>query len=195
MFPSTRQNGRLRRLQHRVEVAEVRSQFLRDARPCERFARVPGSRSGHTGLPCARRDEEMITIITPLVLGSIVTGGITLLSNPMLFRFLTSLRYPEACRDPPAGETDKAEIRLASEPCGQRSVPALRKVHLRRNGTAVQKVSERTPEYELEEGRTDAVQVDRHLHWLSVGPMARAGGQLRHGGAPAQPCVGRAPGR
>ena len=35
----------------------------------------------------------MITIITPLVLGSIVTGGITLLSNPMLFRFLTSLRY------------------------------------------------------------------------------------------------------
>jgi hypothetical protein len=107
----------------------------------------------------------MMTIITPLVLGSIVTGGITLLSNPMLFRFLTSLRYPEACRDPPAGETDKAKISLASKAFGQRSVPASSKVHLRRNGTAVQKVSERTPEYELEEyeleeGRTDAVQAD-----------------------------------
>ena len=91
----------------------------------------------------------MIAIITPLVLGSVITGGIALFSNPMLFRSLTSLRYPEACRDPPIGETDKAEIRLASEPCGQRSVPALRKVHLRRNRTSVQKVSERTPEYEL----------------------------------------------
>jgi hypothetical protein len=94
----------------------------------------------------------MMTIVTPLVLGSVITGGISLLSNPMLFRFLTSLRYPEAWRDPPAGETDKAEVRLVSEPCGQQSAPALRKVHLRRNGTAVQKVSERTPEYELEEG-------------------------------------------
>jgi hypothetical protein len=156
---------------------------LRDARPCERFARMPGE------------IREMMAIITPLVLGSIVNGGITLLSNPMLFRFLTSLRYPEACRNPPAGETDKAEIRLASKEFGQRSAPALRKVHLRRNGTAVQKVSERTPEYKLEEGRTDAAKVDRPLHWLSAGPMARADGQLRHGGAPAQPCVGRAPGR
>jgi hypothetical protein len=90
----------------------------------------------------------MMTIITPLVLGSIVNGGITLLSNPMLFHFLTSLRYPEACRDPPAGETDKAEIRLASKAFGQPSVPALRKVHLRRSGTTVQGVSERTLEYQ-----------------------------------------------
>ena len=156
---------------------------MRDARPCERFARVPAE------------IREMMTIITPLVLGSIVNGGITLLSDPMLFRFLTSLRYPEACRDPPAGKTDKAEIRLARKEFGQRSVPALRKVHLRGNGTAVQKVSERTPEYELEEGRTDAAQVDRCLHRLSAGSMARTGGQLRHEGVPAQPCAGRAPGR
>jgi hypothetical protein len=86
----------------------------------------------------------MMTIITPLVLGSIVTGGIILLSNPMLFRCLTLLRYSEACRNPPAGETDKAGIKLASEAFGQRSVPALRKVHLRRSGTAVQKIRVRT---------------------------------------------------
>jgi hypothetical protein len=121
----------------------------------------------------------MMTIITPLVLGSIVTGGITLLSNPMLFRFLMSLQYPEARRDPPAGETDKTEIRLASEPYGQRSVPALRKVHLRRNGTAVQKVSERTPEYQL---RRKQGSIDRAC--TTQARINHAGSRSGKGGVP-----------
>jgi hypothetical protein len=62
-----------------------------------------------------------MTILTPFVLASVVSGGTTLLSNPMLFRFLTSIRYPEACRKPLTNETDRQEIRLASELSGQQS--------------------------------------------------------------------------
>lgn len=64
----------------------------------------------------------MMKMLTPLVLGSAVYGGLTVMSSPLAFRSLASLRYPKK----PVAWVDRAvpqEIRLSSRELLREIVP------------------------------------------------------------------------
>ena len=56
----------------------------------------------------------MRRMLTPFVLGSVISGGMTVLSLPLALGFLTSLRYPQAHRVVRSDETGQRDSVSAS---------------------------------------------------------------------------------
>ncbi len=81
-------------------------------------------------------------IVTPFVLGSVVSGGLVMFSGHLIFSTLMSLRYPEPHREPQLGGAEEqkpeAENTLSA---AERACSAER--HLRRVGKNVRDVEKK----------------------------------------------------